>query len=70
MNFHGLHCQEHMFTGEKSSEYNPCGKTVAHYSYFLMQKGVHTGERETPYECTQCGKLLHITVIFKYIKST
>jgi hypothetical protein len=39
-----------------------------------MQEGAHTGERERDTErermnkYTQCGKPLHITVIFEYIK--
>ena len=43
-------------------------------SYLLMQQGAHTGERETErdterlYKYTQCGKPLHITVIFECIK--
>ncbi|XP_052567680.1 zinc finger protein 431-like, partial [Peromyscus californicus insignis] len=56
------HCQssqkqrrhEKTYTGEKSYEYNQCGKTFTQYSHLQRHETTHTGEKH--YECNQCGK--------------
>jgi hypothetical protein len=57
-----------MCIGKKSSEHNPCGKAVAQHRQVSPNAEGSTYRRGGAYECTQCGKHLHITVILKYIK--